>query len=304
MNQPKADRRRFMIVHNPVAGRARRQVLDDVCGRLAAAGAIVTVEQADGAVADRHIVAEARRSGNYDVIVAAGGDSTIRGVSSELAGSELPLGIIPIGTGNVIAEEIGLQRKASAIADCLLHGTAVAVTPGLANGQRFLAMTSAGFDVDVLSRLDMDWKHRIGKLAYGWPILSRLSQPPRPFEVVIDGKVRTCTWVIVTKVAHYGGGFVIAPQQQLSASTFHALVVTATTRREMAGVLIAIASGRANQHPLIEIIPCGSANISADGVPVQMDGEPCGGSPLNVTLDTARLWLIVPPASVSLENLQ
>jgi diacylglycerol kinase (ATP) len=299
VNQPGADRRRFLIVHNPVAGRGRRRVLDEVCGLLASAGAIVTVEQADGAVADQSIVAEARRSGLYDVVVAAGGDSTIRGVAAELAGGEIPLGIIPIGTGNVLAEEIGLVRKSRAIADCLLYGAAQPITPGLANGMRFFEMASAGFDVDVLSKLDMGWKHRIGKLAYGWPIVNRLSQPPRPFEIVVDGQSRTCTWVIVTKVAHYGGAFVIAPQQQLSASSFHAVVVTASTRREMAGVLIAIASGRANRHPLIESIRCTAASVSTSDVPVQIDGEPCGISPLNVTLDTARLWLIVPPARLS-----
>lgn len=295
MNHRASQRRRFLIVHNASAGRRRRDTLDQVCARLVAAGALVTVEQADCAETDRSVVTEARHSGRFDAIVAAGGDSTIRGVASGLVGTDLPLGIVPIGTGNVLAEEIGLGRTPDAIAACLLAGPIIAVTPGLAGDELFLAMAGAGFDARVLKRLDTGWKQRVGKLAYGGPILGELAHRPRRFRAVLDGREVSCTWLIVTKAAHYAGSFIIAPRQRLTALDFHAMVVTAETRRAMAGVLAAIPMGLARRHPLVELVSCCEVELPpGQDVPVQIDGEAIGSTPMKIRSSGANLRLIVP----------
>ena len=295
MDDRASQRRRFLIVYNPAAGRGRRDMLDDVCARLAAAQALVTVEQADCTEADQQLVTEASRSGRFDAIIAAGGDSTIRGVASGLAGAELPLGIIPIGTGNVLAEEIGLTRTPQAVAACLLTGATIPVMPGRAGNQLFLEMVGAGFDARVLQRLDMRWKHCLGKLAYAWPILGALAQRPRSFRVRVDGRELSCTWLVVTKVAHYAGSFIIAPRQRLSEPGFHAVIVSAETRREMAGVLVSVPFRLAGRHPGVEVVACRDVEVPAgQDVPFQIDGEPLDAASLKISTSGEVLRLIVP----------
>ncbi len=290
-----AQRKRFLIVHNPVAGRKRRNLLDQVCAKLTAAGAVVTVEQADSASADRDIAERARNSRNFDAVVAAGGDSTIRGVASGLIDGDVPLGVIPTGTGNVLAQEIGLAHTPGAVADCLLQGEATVIHPGRANHEMFLLMASLGPDVAILNKLDMDWKSRIGKLAYIVPTLRTIAAAPRQFTAIIDGQSRRCSWLVITKAAHYGGRFVIAPRQRLTDAGFHALLISATTRARMISALAAIMCGAGERHPDVICIPCGQVEVPSQiHLTWQIDGEPAGASPLHVAMATQRLRLILP----------
>ncbi|MCL4766505.1 MAG: NAD(+)/NADH kinase [Hyphomicrobiaceae bacterium] len=288
-------RSRFLIVHNASAGLERHRLLDRVRAALEAAGALVRVEAADGVEADRRLAAEAVRTRAFDAVVAAGGDSTIRGVAGGLVGTPMPLGIIPIGTGNVLAEELRLVRTPQAIARYLLHGAAIQVSPGIANGELFLSMASAGFDAGVLSRLDMGWKRRIGKLAYVWPTLRELCSSRCRFEVLVDGIPHPCTWVVVTRGAHYAGSFVIAPRQRLSDPGFHALVVDAASPAALASALVAVGLGWAQRHPLIETIACRRVAVAAgQGVGFQLDGEPITALALEISAGRHSLALIMP----------
>lgn len=290
-------RRRFLIIHNAMAGRQRGSIsiLEQVRILLAAGGASSVLELADGVASDRRLVAEALRTCAFDGVVAAGGDSTVRGVAQGLIGTDTPLGIIPLGTGNVLAAEMGLARTPRAIAACLLHGATIRTWPGLANNEPFLAMAGAGFDAEVLGRLDMAAKRRIGKLAYVRPVLAQLRQPPRRFEIVVDGQAHACSWAVVTKAARYAGSFLIARRQRLTTEGFRAFLVDAASRSAIASAALAVGFGCAEHHPLVKSIACRSACIPPDGrIPVQIDGEPIGLSPLTISLSRDPLWLIAP----------
>ena len=166
----------------------RRWLLNRACQELEANGAELTLVSADSCEADRRLAADAVASGAYDAVIAAGGDSTVRGVGSGLSGSRLALGVIPIGTGNVLAEEIRFRCGPKTLARNLMHGPAVPVTVGMANGAFFFAMAGAGFDARVLARLDVKWKRRLGKFAYTLPIIAELTRKPELFTAEIDGE--------------------------------------------------------------------------------------------------------------------
>lgn len=290
-----AQRTRFLFVHNTSAGLARGRLLAEVCACLAAAGATVAVERADGFEADRRLAAEAARTRAVDAVVAAGGDSTIRGVARGLVGTDMPLGIIPIGTGNVLAEELRLARNPQAVSSFLLDGDVVRVSPGVANGEIFLSMAGAGFEVDVLHRLDMGLKCRIGKRAYVEPTWRELWSRRRRFEALVDGRIYPCTWLIVTKSAHYAGSFVIAPRQRLTGPGFHAVIIDATSPPALASVLAAIGLGWAERHPLVKVLACRNVTVAAgQDVRFQLDGEPLEGSALKISPSRDALALITP----------
>lgn len=288
-------RRRFLIVHNVVAGMRRRWLLEQVCHELQANGADLTLVAADSCEADQRIAAEAIASGVYDAVIAAGGDSTVRGVGAGLCGSSLALGIVPIGTGNVLAEEIRFRSGPKRLARNLMYGPAVSVSGGKANGNLFFAMAGAGFDARVLARLDVKWKRRLGKLAYTLPLLLELTHRPGTFKAEIDGEIHDCSWLIVAKASRYGGPFKLTSRQNLAHDGFHAVVINAKNRVTLAGVIMAIALGKVEAHPNVKVIPCRRVYIPHQpGVPTQLDGEAGGATPLEILPAEQPLDIILP----------
>ena len=159
-------RRRFFLITNPGAGLTGSPLVDAVANALLCAGAELTLTQPGDIDTARRQVREAARSGRYDAILAAGGDGTIRQVAATLIGTEAPLGIVPVGTGNVLAHEIGLAPQANAIADMLLRGPVIHAVCARANDEPFLLMAGAGFDGRVIAALDHRLKSHVGKAAY------------------------------------------------------------------------------------------------------------------------------------------
>ena len=288
-------RRRIFIIHNAIAGMRRRWLLRNVCRELEAAGVELSVVAADSLEMDIRLARDAAASGDYDAVVAAGGDSTVRGAGIGLVGSGVPLGIIPIGTGNVLAEEIRFRGRPRTVASRLVHGPAVPIHAGRANSSCFFAMAGAGFDARVLARLDTRWKRRLGKLAYVWPVLRELARTPVVFNAVIDGEHHRCNWLIIAKAARYGGPFLLTRRQSLEKAGFHAVIINARTRFALMGVIMAIALGRAERHRDVRIIPCQRATIPRQpGIPIQLDGEMSGEAPLEIESTALPVHLIYP----------
>jgi diacylglycerol kinase family enzyme len=291
-------RRRFLIIHNAHAGTRHRGLLRSVCRNLQDAGAVVQIEDAKSVEQDLKIARSAVESGAYDAVVAAGGDSTVRAAASSLIGSAVPLGIIPLGTGNVLAREIDLGWNTKALADCLLHGPSIGIKCGLADGTPFLMMAGVGYDADVLLRLSTPWKRSVGRFAYAWPILRELIRKPRQFDVVIGDRTLPATWLIATRAAHYGGSFIIAGDQTLTGDGFHAVIVNTRTRRALAAVLISIALGRHENHGDVVVMPCSQLTIKPNASSAaQIDGERLDSAPSEITLSNESLNLIVPRGS-------
>lgn len=268
-------RRRLFVIHNPLSGRNRRPHLDAVCASIVTSGGHTDIASARDFASIQGLAREAAATGSYQAIVAAGGDGTIRAAASALVGTPMPLGVVPLGTGNVLATELGLPGGADAIAAMLMTGPEITVSCGLVDAEPFLLMTSAGFDAGILPRLRHRTKQLFGKLAYAGPVLAQLSQRQPTFVARIDGVDHTCSWLIVSNARHYAGTFVIAPDRAITSPGFTALVVTTTSRRDLLRVMLAIAAGRAPPASLAAVLPCRRVEIEhAAGIPIQADGDP------------------------------
>lgn len=289
-----AVRKRFLIIHNPIAGMRRRWMLREVCRNLRASGADLIVANANSLEADRQLAHQAVQSHAFDAVVAAGGDSTIRGVASGLVGSNLPLCIIPIGTGNVLAHEIGIRKGPKEVARYIMENPSIPVSTGSANGEPFCLMASVGFDARILARLDTAWKRYMGKLAYIWPVIKELMVKQPVFDVQIDGRRHQCTWLIVTKVRHYAGPFQIAREQHLRSDKFHALLINAPTALDLMSVILAIGLGKVQDHPNVEIKSCGHVMVpGGQDVATQLDGEVFVPPPLRIKMDNKKIELVI-----------
>lgn len=294
---PATSRRRFLVIHNPLSGRGRHEALDIALAELAAAGGISTIVDARTYDEIHGAAWAAAQSGDFDAVVTAGGDGTIRAAASALVGGSLPLAIIPLGTGNVLAAELGLPRAPRAIVDLLRHGPEITVACGLAGDEPFLLMVSAGFDAAIVRRFHPNphAKRLLGKLAYSAPILAELSERPPQFRVAIDGREMVCTWLVVANARHYAGRFVIAPGRSITAPGFTALAVTTTSRLGLLRVMIDIASGHPPRPDLATLIDCREVEIAdARNVPLQADGDPLQAARLVVAETKAALQVIAP----------
>lgn len=292
-------RHNFFIVANPSAGLGGSARVDQVAAALRQAGASVTCTRSGDIESARRAAREAASSGRYDAIVAAGGDGTIRQLAAVLLGADTPLGIVPMGTGNVLAHEIGLTPKAGAIAHMLLHGPATSIMCAHANKEPFLLMAGAGFDGRVIAALDHRFKSYVGKAAYAGPILGALVRPVDVLTVTLDGSRREASWAVISNVRHYGGRFVMAPHTGIQERGLQAVLFKARNRAVLMGQVLSLVTGRLDKRAAIrgdvEMLPCTSATITAHHpVPTQVDGDPFGSTPLQIESGSAAVRLIVP----------
>jgi diacylglycerol kinase (ATP) len=293
-------RRRLFVISNPGAGLSHSSLIDDTVRALERAGASLTRVRPASIEAARHAAREAAASGGHDAIVAAGGDGTIRHVAAALIDSDVPLGIIPVGTGNVLAHEIGLSATAEAIAATLLDGPAVRVACAHANGEPFLLMAGAGFDARILIDLNQRAKSLLGRSAYAAPLVGALFRPLDTLTVTVDGHRYEAAWAVITNSCHYGGGFKLSERTSIHARGLEAILFKARTRVALVAMLMSLARGRLAAHIAhgeVEMLPCSHVRISANGaVPVQIDGDVVGTTPLEIDAGSAHLHLIVPRA--------
>ncbi|MEQ1718119.1 MAG: diacylglycerol kinase family protein [Hyphomicrobium sp.] len=297
-------RRRFALVFNAHAGVAWPRLLTAVLKKLEAAGADVTALATESAEDATRQVMVLAASGGYDGVIAAGGDGTIRAVAAGAAGSALPVGIIPLGTGNVMRFEIGLKSSADDVARTLLEGPDIPIEGGLVNGAPFFLMVGAGFDGRIVNALSQNTKRFLGRLAYGGPITRTLWAGPDRLDVEIDGRRFQASWVIVSNASRYGGSFVLTRSTAMGAAGLVAVVVKGTTRRALLKTSVALALGRLARPETcpkdVEAIACRHVWIGGPKpVPVEIDGDEGGVTPVEIRAGGVITRFIVPAAYVA-----
>jgi diacylglycerol kinase family enzyme len=292
-------RQRFFVVENPGAGVAGSPLVEDVLRLLANRGAATTRNQSPDPASARTAIRKAAEGGGYDAIIAAGGDGTIRQAAAALIDTEMPLGIIPVGTGNVLAHEIALVRTPEAVARMLLEGPVAKVACARANGEPFLLMVGCGFDARVVAALDQRLKSRLGKAAYAGPLLGAIIQPVDTLGVTVDGRPHTATWAVITNARHYGGRFVLAPRTGILERGLQAILFKTRSRTVLFSQLMSLAAGRleprATHGSEVEMLACSRATVTSHRpVPIQVDGDTFGTTPVEVDAGSSEVRLIVP----------
>jgi diacylglycerol kinase (ATP) len=291
---PTSTRKRFLLIHNAIAGLKGRSLVEDVVANLERRGASVT-RCAPGEQAMRDAVADA--SQHFDVLIAAGGDGTVRALAAALNGAAAPIALIPMGTGNVLASETAMPRRAAALSDVITNGPVQHIEGARANGQPFYLMAGAGFDGAAVSGLKTPLKRRLGKLAYAGPGFAALASKPPLLDITIDGKAYAANWVVFANGQRYGGPFTITRRSDLRTPGLHAVLITAPTRRSLAGMVARLAAGALDRTAGVAVVPCKKATVrSAQKVLVQVDGDLFGETPLEIEAGGCGFGLIVPDA--------
>lgn len=295
---------RIAIIFNPVAGRRRRLVLEDVCDRLASRGWAVELRPT-GARGDAERfareIAELPADQRPDLLAVAGGDGTIgeaiNGLIAADAPTSLSIGIIPMGTANVLAAEIGLAVHVDAIAAALDARRTQDCYIGRANGRAFTLMAGVGVDAHVVAQLDIALKRRIGKWAYVLGALKQMFRFGFPtYRIRIDnGAFVDAASVIVAKGRFYGGKHMVAPKAQLGMPSFQICLFERKGAFHMLRYALALGLGRlptARGYRILE-----GRQVTIDGPaadPIQGDGDILGQLPATIDLAPKPIRLVIP----------
>jgi diacylglycerol kinase (ATP) len=291
LSEPAA--RRLSIIFNPAAGWRRRSKLARVLQWLANEGAAVSLYETK-APGDAETHARALDPASCDAVVAAGGDGTVNEVLNGLAGSRLPLGIVPLGTANVLAAELDLPRDPRGVAAYLAAGRTVPVYCGSANRRRFAMMAGIGFDARVVEALDPRLKRLTGKAAYVASALAMLMRNrPARYAVEIDGKAYAAAAVLIAKGHYYGGRFVIAARARLDVPAFEVALFGGGRRRDVLRYAGALALNRIARLADVQILPAREVRIEGpNGERVQLDGDLGPALPLVARVATEPVLLL------------
>ncbi len=293
MNPPTAPRRRILIIYNPTAGRFRRRHFAATLDALAAAGAEAVVRETRGRGDAERFSAAAR---DCDVIVAAGGDGTINEVVNGLRTDAPPLALIPLGTANVLAAEIGLGTQPREVAAAIVAGPVRRVYAARANERRFLMMAGAGLDARVVRGVNGRLKRWLGKGAYGIEtIVQLLRDAGRPFAVKVDGREYSAAAAVAANGHYYGGRFVLAPAARLDSPELQVCLFKRAGRWNLLRYTAAVVSGRIHRLPDYEIVR--GKTIVVEGPvtePVQGDGEIIGHLPVRIAPEPEPISLVMP----------
>jgi len=295
---PSAGLRRILAVFNPAAGRNRRARFDDIVDRLRKLGCFVSVVEttAPGHAEAIAREASANQDSEFDVIVAAGGDGTVNEIANGLKGGSLALGLMPLGTANVLADEIGLGRSVDAIARALALGPIHPIHLGRINGRRFVMMAGAGFDANVVHGVSLALKKVIGPLAYVWQAaVQAFREDHAGCAVKIDGMPYKTTSVVVCNGRRYGGPFIAAPNASLTEDRFHVVLMQGRGWINIARYGIALILGKISTLSDVLIVP--GRDVEVDGIkgrPVQADGDIIATLPAHISVDPEPVRLIFP----------
>jgi YegS/Rv2252/BmrU family lipid kinase len=276
----------MMIIFNPAAGRRRAQLLWRVLDVMATNGVRLEIAETRCAGHATELARDAAQRGKR-LVVAAGGDGTIAEVANGLAGSSCRLGIIPLGTANVMAHELKLPFAPREVAAALAFGRTRTVWPGIAtnNGtaRLFVQMLGAGFDAQVVHHLSLRMKRALGRTSYVLQSLRELSRYKYPpIMLTVDGVVMHTRSVVVTKGHLYAGTYMLAPGATPTSKGFTVAMANAD------GPFATMAYGMAlplNLMPKmrgVRLIRAEHIEISSLGIPAQADGDAAGAGPVVV----------------------
>tara|TARA_R110000787_G_scaffold58916_1_gene133737 strand:+ start:551 stop:1405 length:855 start_codon:yes stop_codon:yes gene_type:complete len=282
-----------------VAGSRRRRLLDRVVAALDRDGWQVSVLGTTGPGNATVLAARAVLAGN-EMVAAAGGDGTINEVVAGMRESGLPLGVIPMGTANVLAAEMDLPRRPEAIAASFAAGARRPLHLPEIDGAPFLLMAGAGFDGAVVAAVSPGLKRRYGKGAFILQGLRRLvTGPAERIVVAIDGVPHMADWVVVTNISRYGGSYRLAPDADAGAPALTAVVFRDAGRQAMLNHFLHLALGTLDRSPLVDFIPAVTVELSngrgSTASLVQVDGDTGGALPRRITATNTFIDIIVSP---------
>jgi diacylglycerol kinase (ATP) len=284
------------FIYNPLSGSFSRQRRDEALAYLTEHGlAPRPCEVFDPETAAR-CAREACHDADNPLLIVAGGDGTINSVINGLEAGMATVAVLPFGTANVLAQELGLSSPEQALAR-IVAGVTRPVPVGCftagTNRRYFLLMAGIGVDGSVVKGVRTAEKRRFGKGAYFLSTLRQLYHWEHASLAVTTGEATiSCHSVIVCKAAKYGGNIRLAPGISLFAPELRVFCIKSTSRRSYVKLLFRMLAGRGIDGP--EVSSFAAQELEIRGTkPLQADGDYYLDTPVTITVIPEFIRVIV-----------
>jgi diacylglycerol kinase (ATP) len=309
------------LIYNPVSGQlsSRRQhVVADALAVLRGAGVKVEAFETIAPGSATEYARQAIDSG-CDAVLACGGDGTMHEVLQALVGTQVALGVVPLGTANVLAQALDLGTSAAKAVRKLLSAQPIAVPVGRIHyrnekgeeqSRYFTVAAGIGADALLMARMDKKLKRRLGYILYMIEGFRVWATGPFPlFHVRIQSngdsepQLAEASQVLAVRVRSFGGALgVLTPGSTLRGEDLRLVAFKTRSRVRYLNFLLATLAGRQTFNREIEIlnadsIECLPRNGSSVEVYAEADGEWLGALPVRLEIAPEKLHLLVPPSA-------
>jgi len=282
----------ILVIINPSARSERARAL---CRKIEHLSSRAYVRITNGPGEARALAEEAAKEG-CERIVAAGGDGTINEVVNGIAGSRTALGLLPLGTMNVFATELGLPignlRKCW---DVIEHGQVKTVDLPRANDRYFVQLAGIGFDAQIVAATSFDFKKTLGPLSYIISATQIASQKPPSLIVRGGGATREGSFVMIGNGRYYGGPFILFKEARIDDGMLDVLIFKNLGYLDIVRYFQAIMLGNHTALSDVEYFQTAQVRVtSTETVPVEADGDVIGNLPVTFKVLPRSLRVMVP----------
>jgi len=283
------------VIYNPIAGIKTAGKIERIRVCLTAMGLDFRIRQTKG-IGDAALMARDAVASKVKAVVAVGGDGTIHEIATGLAGSKTPLLIVPGGTGNVLAKELGLPASDNNCLSLLAEGKIISIPLGIANNRFFVLLGSAGFDAEVLERMSSRQKNYLGIAAYLFAGVCHFLKKQPPLWLDLPNRERIeAQAAFIVRGKKYGGNVTMAPEGNIRKKTFNVVILLRKGKWAMIKFVLNVLMGKHAQSSDVLIRESKSVTIRST-IPsaAQVDGEYLGPLPVQFKMSNVFLRLIVP----------
>ena len=281
-----------IVILNPAARSDKAAGLSRKVEKIVGPDVVVSRTSKPGEA--RALARQAVKDG-YKQIIAAGGDGTVNDVVNGLTGSSARLGILPLGTMNVFAAELGLPKNIRECWDVIRGGATRMIDLPKAGEHAFVQMAGVGFDAQALKETTRDAKRNLGPLSYVISAAQILARKP-PRLVVEAGNVqREGSFVLIGNGRYYGGPFPVFPNASLNDGLLDVIVLKNLGHLDLIRYLQGVLFGTHLGMKDVDYFQTKSLTVtSEEEVPVEVDGEVIGSAPVHFQCARRKLRVLTP----------
>ncbi len=288
---------RINVIINPGAGQPE-PILSQLNDAFGAAGIEWDVSVTHGS-GDGYAAARKAAEADYDLIGVYGGDGTVSEVASALALGGPPMAVLPGGTGNALAEDLGIPKTLAEAAVLIASGEydVRAVDMGRAGHQWFILRLTMGFEASLVEAATKELKDRFGWLAYAFASMQTIAAPPTAtYRIDVDGEVVEAAGVacIIANSASTGVlGVRIAEGVDVSDGLLDVIVVQRADFLSLAGSAANASAGQYSEN----LTRWRGRRIRVESSPAQpvlADGEAARTTPIEVSIVPGVVGVVVP----------
>lgn len=297
--------RRALVLINRNCRQGRRD-LSDVLGYWRERGWWLECVYPDNSEQSAGLIRE--WSGRVDALILGGGDGTLSSAIRPAIDSGLPVGILPLGTGNDLARSLGIPIDPLAAAAVIGDGHVQRIDLGRVNDRLFFNAASIGVGVGVTRRLSYELKQRWGPLAYGIAVITAL-RDARPFgaRIRVDGRTQyvRCIQITVGNGRYHGGGMPVHPCARIDDHLLHVYCVKPATLLQLVRLFPALRRGEHPQREELALFQGRRIEIETTRAKmIAADGEMAARTPAVFEVVAGALPMFVPRPVEEKEGLQ